>query len=256
MYTRKPQTDWRPAAWQNASSSINDYSTRLAHAARAWTNLRTFRNRAILGVLVLLGLFILYRAVWLTSWYWPYRLLHGYLAEQLPLAAPWAIDTLALLLASLIAAQGAALLSFILWGKHRREMLALSLAGAVLHGCLGWHSHGRVAVDERGRVILRVVESPSGELKIVSHDFDPETGQRARAATEADLVMLDLQRRGIPVRRVGKSGPFRSTQGTINVYYKRRDARIVLYTGPRHPEVTGDLQRANDEILREFLRQP
>ncbi len=200
MYTRKSQTDWRPAAWENVSSSIHDYSTKLAHTARAWTNLRSFRNRAILGVLVLLVLFLLYRAVWLTSWYWPYQLLHSYLAEQLPMAAPWAIETLALLLASLITAQGATLLSFILWGKHRREMLALSLAGAVLHGCLGWYSYGRIAVDERGHVILRVVESPSGELKIASRDYDPETAQRTRVATSADLVMLDLQRRGVPMR--------------------------------------------------------
>lgn len=255
MYTRKTRNDWPPANWQNASSSSNDYSAKLSHAAREWTTLRSFRNRVIWGLLLLLGLFLLYRAVWLTSWYWPYRLLQSYLAEQLPMAAPWAIDTLALLLASLIAAQGAALLSFILWGKHRREMLALSLAGAVLHGCLGWYSHGRVVVDERGRITLRVVESQTGQLKLVHHDYDPETGQRARLATAADLVMLELQRRGVAVQRVGKSGPFRSTQGTINVYYTRRDGRLVLYTGPRHPEVTGDMPRATEEVLREFLNQ-
>ena len=102
---------------------------------------------------------------------------------------------------------------------------------------------------------MRVVESPTGQLKIVHHDYDPETGQRARRATEADLVMLDLQRRGIAVQRVGKSGTFRSTQGTINVYYTRRGGQLVLYTGPRHPEVTGDMPRATEGVLHEFLNQ-
>jgi len=158
---------------------------------------------------VLMGLFLLYRAIWLTSWYWPYRLLHRYLAEQLPMAAPWAINTMAMLMALLIFAQGAALLSFVLWGKHRRETLMLVLAGVVLNAGLGWYSHGRVVVDERGHVIVRVVESPTGVLKVVDREFDAETGRRARIATETDLVMLDLQRRGVKVRRVGKGGPLR-----------------------------------------------
>jgi len=62
----------------------------------------------------------------------------------------------------------------------------------------------------------------------VDRDFDVETGRRARIASEADLVMLDLQRRGVKVRRAGKGGPFRSAQGTINVYYTRRDGRVSL----------------------------
>jgi len=161
---------------------------------------------------------------------------------------------MALLMALLIFAQGAALLSFVLWGKHRRETLLLVLAGVLLNAGLGWYSHGRVAVDEQGHVIVRVVESPTGVLKVVDREFDAETGRRARIATEADLVMLDLQRRGVKVRRVGKGGPFRSAQGTINVYYARHDGRLALYTGPRHPEIGGDMQRATDEIIRDFLR--
>jgi hypothetical protein len=216
--------------------------------------LSKIRNRAIFGVVTIIGLFLLYRAVWLTSWYWPYRLLHRYLAEQLPMAAPWAINTMAMLMALLIFAQGAALLSFVFWGKHRRETLLLTLAGVLLNAGLGWYSHGRVVVDGQGQVIVRVVESSTGGLKVVEREFDVETGRRARIATEADLVMLDLQRRGVKVRRVGKGGPFRSLQGTINVYYTRRDGRVALYTGPRHPEVSGDMQLATDEIIREFLR--
>lgn len=215
--------------------------------------LRRIGNRALMGVGIMVVLFLAYRAVWLTGWYWPYRLLHGYLAENLPMAAPWLVDTLALLFATLIAMQGAAVVSFILWGKHRREMLALSLAGILLHGALGWYGYGRKAVDDSGKVVIRVVEMPTGYLKVVSRNFDPETGRPARLATETDLVMLDLQRRGVKVKRVGNGGPFRTAQGTICVYYTRRKGKIVLYTGPRHRDVTGDMPLANEEILREFL---
>ncbi len=155
----------------------------------------------------------------------------------------------------LIFAQGAALLSFVLWGKYRRETLLLTLAGVWLNAGLGWYSHGRAVVDGRGQVIVRVVESPTGALKVVDREFDVETGRQARIATKADLVMLDLQRRGVKVRRVGKGGPFRSAQGTINVYYARLDRRLALYTGPRHPEISGDMPLATDEIIQDFLRQ-
>ncbi len=63
--------------------------------------------------------------------------------------------------------------------------------------------------------------------------------------------MLDLQRRGMKVRRLGKSGPFRTAQGTINVYYTRRNGHLALYNGPRHPEVSGEVELATDEIIRE-----
>ncbi len=42
------------------------------------------------------------------------------------MAAPWLVGLLAMLVALLIFAQGAALLSFVLWGKHRGEMLGLT----------------------------------------------------------------------------------------------------------------------------------
>jgi len=249
------QRFWRPAIWRESNPSVAHSPVKLAMAPRVSLWLRRMRNRAICGVAVLIGLFLLYRAVWLTSWYWPYRLLYRYLAEQLPMAAPWAINTMAMLMALLIFAQGAALLSFVLWGKHRRETLTLVLAGVLLNAGLGWYGHGRVVVDERGNVIVRVVEGPTGVLKVVDREFDAETGRRARIATETDLVMLDLQRRGVKVRCVGKSGPFRSAQGTINVYYARHEGRLALYTGPRHPEISGDMRLATDEIIRDFLRQ-
>jgi hypothetical protein len=220
-----------------------------------WPWLRSLRNRAICGVLILVGLFLVYRAVWLTGWYWPYRMLQEYLRHQLPTAAPWAIETIAMLLATLMAAQAAAILSFVLWGKHKREMLYLSVAAVLVHGMMGWYSYGRVVVDDQGRVNIRVVEGSDGTLKVIDRTVDPETGQPARLATEADLVMLNLQRRKLNVRKVGRQGPFRTAQGTINVYWTRQDGRIVLYTGPRHPDVSGDMPRATDETLREFLQQ-
>jgi len=119
------QRFWRPAMWRESNAPVVDGAVKSPMAQRVRSWLRTMRNRAILGVITLIGLFLLYRAVWLTSWYWPYRLLHSYLAEQLPMAAPWAINTMAMLMALLIFAQGAALLSFVLWGKHRRETLLL-----------------------------------------------------------------------------------------------------------------------------------
>jgi len=248
--------DWRSARWNETNIPNLESRSKPTVAARALGWLRTLRNRAILGVLLLVGMFLFYRAVWLTSWYWPYRLLRGYFSEQLPMAAPWAVDTLALLVALLIFAQGAALLSFVLWGRGRRETLILTLAGILVHGGLSWYSHGRVAVDERGKVVIRVVESPDGKLKVIAREFDPVTGRRSRIATEADLVMLDLQRRGVKVRRLGKGGPFRTAQGTINVYYTRQDGKLALYTGPRHPEVSGEMPLATDEVIRNFLRQP
>jgi hypothetical protein len=236
------------------TSSATDPSA-LTATKTEWPWLRSLRNRALCGVLILVGLFLMYRAIWLTGWYWPYRMLQEYLRHQLPTAAPWAIETIALLLATLIAAQAAAILSFVLFGKHKREMLYLSLAAVLVHGMMGWYSYGRVVVDEQGRVNIRIVESPDGTLKVIDRIVDPETGQPARLATEADLVMLDLQRRNLKVRRVGHRGPFRTAQGTINVYWTRQGGRLVLYTGPRHPDVSGDMLRATDEILQEFLQQ-
>ena len=46
------------------------------------------------------------------------------------MAALWLAGLLAMLVAPLIFAQGAATLSFVLWGKHRRAMLGLALAGS------------------------------------------------------------------------------------------------------------------------------
>jgi hypothetical protein len=224
-----------------------------AEAARRW--LSSIKRRAIAGLLLLAGLFLLYRFIWLTAWYWPYRLISDYLRSRLPIAEPWMIESAALLACALLVAQAGAILSFIFLGRQKRVMIALIIIGAVLHGALGWYAHSRVVIDERGRVRVRIVERPDGTLKVVDSDFDPQTGKRARTATESDLVMLDLQRRGIPVREVGPTGPFRSAQGTINVYYTQRGGRVVLYTGPRHPDVSGDMPIATDEILREFLAQ-
>jgi hypothetical protein len=218
--------------------------------------LSPFWRRVILGVALLAGLFLLYRLVWLTGWVLPYGLISGYLQERLPMLASWQIETIALLVTSLVLAQAGAILSFVFFGKHKRLMLYFSLTLALLHGAIGWYGYGRVAVDERGRVRVRVVEGTDGRLKVIERDYDPETGRPARWATENDLVMLDLERRGIAVKRVGASGPFRSAQGTIIVYYTRRgDGRIVLYNGPRSREVSGDMQLATGEIISEFLAQ-
>jgi hypothetical protein len=201
------------------------------------------------------SLFLLFRFIWLTGWYWPYRLIHGYLEERLPMAEPWALQTMALLVAVLVAAEMGAIVSFILVGRHGRVVVGLAIAGVLVHGGLSAYSHGRVVVDDQGQVRVRVVEQPDGTLKVIDRKFDPETGRASRWATEADLVMLDLQRRGKRVERVGPEGPFRSAQGTIIVYSTRRDGQIVLYTGPRHRDVSGDMARATDEIIGEFLRQ-
>jgi hypothetical protein len=240
----------RPSGFESEAAT---HSSGLTENGRTW--LGVFWKRMLIGLALLGGLFLLYRFIWLTGWYWPYRMIRHYLEDRLPMADPWAVETLALLVAVLIAAQMGAIMSFVLLGRHQRLMIGLALAGVVLHGGLSWYSYGRVVVDEQGGVRVRVVEKPNGELKVIDRAFDPETGQRARVATEADLVMLDLQRRGLSVQRVGMKGPFRSAQGTINVYYTRRDGQIILYTGPRHPEVSGDMPRATDEMLRDFIRQ-
>lgn len=245
--------NWKKAPFATSSNESPLSSSPLV--ARVWSQWRSLRNRALGGLLILLGVFLVYRAVWLTGWYWPYRMLRNYLTEQLPMANPWAIETFALLLATLIAAQAAAIFSFVFFGKHKREMLYLSLAAVLIHGVLGWYSYGRVVVDERGHINIRVVERPDGTLKVISRPVDPETGRPARLANEADVVMLDLQRRGLPVQRVGGQGPFRTAQGTINVFWTRQAGRVVLYTGPRHPDVSGDMPRATDAILHEFLQQ-
>ena len=150
-----------------ATSSENSYPLSFAPSAEAVSSRwRLLRNRAICGVLILLGLFFVYRAVWLTGWYWPYRMLRNYLTEQLPMAAPWALEMFALLLATLIATQAAAIFSFVLFGKHKREMLYLSLAAALIHGMLGWYSYGRVVVDEVGRAVDRVDDPADAALAV------------------------------------------------------------------------------------------
>ncbi len=244
---------WRGKASDHSSSDELFHSQ---EAALKQARLSPFWRRAILGVAVLVGLFLLYRLVWLTGWVLPYHLIASYLQERLPMLASWQIETIALLITSLVLAQAGAILSFVFLGKHKRLMLYFSLALALLHGAMGWYGHGRLAVDERGRVRVRVVEGTDGRLKVIERDYDPETGRPARQATENDLVMLDLQRRGISVSRVGAAGPFRSAQGTIIVYYARlSDGSILLYSGPRSPEVQGDMRLATTEIINEFLAQ-
>jgi len=238
-----------------STASADELPEQTAAAVKR-SRLSPFWRRVILGVALLTGLFLLYRLIWLTAWVLPYGLICGYLRERLPMLAPWQIETIALLITSLVLAQAGAILSFVFFGKHKRLMLYFSLSLALLHGAIGWYSYGRLAVDEKGRVRVRVVEGTDGRLKIIERDYDPETGRPTRRATENDLVMLDMQRRGIAVKRVGATGPFRSAQGTIIVYYLRRsDGRIVLYTGPRSPEVNGDMQLATAEIISQFLTQ-
>lgn len=225
-------------------------------AATKPSRLSLFRRRLILGIALLAGLFLLYRLVWLTGWVLPYGLISGYLQARLPMLASWQIETMALLLTALVLVQAGTILSFIFFGKNKRLMLYFSMALALLHGAIGWYSYGRLAVDESGHVRVRVVEGSDGKLKVIEHDYDPETGRPARWASENDLVMLDLERRGASVQRVNASGPFRSRQGTIIVYYtRRRDGRIVLYTGPRSPEVNGEMGLATNEIISAFLEQ-
>lgn len=214
-----------------------------------------FKQRVALGLAILVGVFLLYRSIWLTSFYGPYSLILSYLKERLPMADTWSLELLAGLGALFVCAHAGAIMSYVLFGKHKRLMLGLTLSCVVLNALIGWYSYGRVAVDEQGRVRVRVVERPDGSLKVIDRDFDAETGQRAHAATENDLVMLDLQRRGVKVRRVGMEGAFRSAQGTINVYYTRRDGRIILYNGPRHTDVSGDMPKATDEIIEAFKHQ-
>src|SRR5262245_12113723 len=67
----------RFAAWQGLFNDPNPsppLSTNAEPLPRDWPWLRALRNRAICATLILIGLFLVYRAVWLTSWYWPYRL--------------------------------------------------------------------------------------------------------------------------------------------------------------------------------------
>lgn len=195
----------------SAEEIIDSPSTaRTGSLAQSRVRRRSLGRRLAVGLILIVGLFLLYRVIWLTAWYWPYRLICDYLRERLPLAGPWAIETMALLTSLLIFAQAGALISFILFGRHKRLMLYLVLAGVLLHGSLGWYGYGRRIVDEKGQVRARVVERPDGTLKVIDSDFDAETGRRARWATESDMAMLDLQRRGIAVRQVSSAGPFRS----------------------------------------------
>ncbi|HKQ08186.1 MAG TPA: hypothetical protein VJ464_23880 [Blastocatellia bacterium] len=248
---RKRQTSACPSA-----TRADDVRDNRAATSVQRSRLSRFWRRVILGVALLVGLFLIYRLLWLTAWVLPYGLISSYLAARLPMLASWQIETMALLLTALVLVQVGTILSFVFFGKHKRLMLYFALALALMHGAIGWYGYGRLAVDESGHVRVRVVEGTDGQLKVIEHDYDPETGRAARWATENDLVMLDLERRGIRVKRVGAAGPFRSPQGTIIVYYTRRsDGRIVLYTGPRSSEVNGDMGLANNEIIREFLAQ-
>lgn len=236
----------------NRLSSVWPFNLRNAHTGFPASS---FRRRVVIGLILLVGLFLLYRFIWLAGWYWPYQLIKEYMRERLPVVDPWAIETIALLACALLVLQAGAILSFIFFGRQARLMAILIVAGALVHGAIGWYSYGRVAVDEEGHVRVRVIERMDGTLKVIDRDFDPVTGKRARWATANDLVMLELQRRGELVRQVSSVGPFRSMQGTINVYYTRRGDKIILYTGPRHPDVSGDMSVATEEILREFLAQ-
>jgi hypothetical protein len=246
---RKTVSDWPESATDTEGRDVKEQAERMA--ARR----RPIHQRVLLGLGLLAALYLLYRFIWLAGWYWPYRLICDYLKNRLPMTAPWVIESAALVVCVLAVAQAGSIVSFIIFGRHKRLMLGLVAAGIVVHAGLGWYSHDRVAVDERGRVRVRVVERPDGSLKVIDRDFDPETGRPAHWATDADLAMLDLQRRNQTVTRVGLKGPFRSLQGTIIVYYTRRDGRIVLYTGPRHRDVSGEMQLATDEVLADFVKQ-
>jgi hypothetical protein len=261
MLNRHPQRTRSAAAQPDYQAGrtgedfLDSMETAAAGVARSGRRRVSLRRRLILGLLAITGLFLLYRVVWLTAWAWPYSLICDYLREHLPLAGPWAIQSMALALCALLFAQAGAIASFVLFGRHKREMLILVVAGALVHAGLGWYGYERVAVDEEGRVKVRVVERPDGSLKVIDRNFDPETGRRARWATPGDLVMLDLQHRGVSVERVAPSGPFRSPQGTIIVYWAQRGDRIALFTGPRHRDVSGEMQLATEEILRMFIEQ-
>jgi hypothetical protein len=249
--TRKSRAD----AYSSAASA-NDFRRESAVTSVKQSRRLSFRQRVIVGVALLAGLFLLYRLVWLTGWILPYRLISGYLEEQLPMLSSWQIETIALLLTVLVLAQVGTILSFVFLGKNKRTMIYFVLALALLHGAIGWYGYGRLAVDDSDHIRVRVAEGSDGKLKVIERDYDPETGRPARWATENDLVMLNLERRSISVARVGATGPLRSPQGTIIVYYTRRsDGIIVLYTGPRSPEVSGDMMLATSEIIREFLAQ-
>jgi hypothetical protein len=257
---RKKTMTVNPSSDRVTAATTSDRNSQSVETTPAWVTkgrawLRSFGRRLVVGLICLSGLFLLVRFIWLTGWYWPYRLIHGYLSEQLPMAEPWAIQTLALLVAVLIAAEIGAILSFILVGRHGRVVIGLVMVAVLAHGGLSWYRHDHVMVDDQGHVRVRVVESPDGTLKLIDRAFDPETGRAARWATEADLVMLEVQRNNRRVERVGPEGPFRSAQGTIIVYYTRRDGPIVLYSGPRHQDVSGDMPQATDQIINEFLRQ-
>lgn len=245
-----------PSSESGAVSPMPAAAGESAKPKQTWKQwLRTAGRRVILGAALLAGLFLIYRLLWLTSWYWPYYLIRTYVRDHLPMAPPWAAETLAACVGILVLAQAGSILGFIFFGTHKRLMIAVVLAGLAAHAGLGWYSYGRAAVDDQGQVLIRVVERPGGALKVIDRDFDPETGRRARQATPNDLVMLDLQRRGVKVVRVGANGPFRSPQGSIVVYYTRVDGRIRLYSGPRHRDVTGDMPLATDQVLREFVNQ-
>lgn len=258
-WSRNGEASSSPAASAtpgNAASEKPEVSGKPACAEPAWRKwFRTAGRRVLLGAAVLTGLFLLYRLLWLTSWYWPYVLIRSYVSDHLPMAPPWAAETVAACVGILVLAQAGSILGFVFFGTHKRLMLALALAGLLLHAGLGWYSYGRVAVDSQGRVQIRVVERPGGALKVIDREFDPETGIRSRWATKNDLIMLDLQRRGVGVVRVGASGPFRSPQGSIIVYYARAGGRLRLYSGPRHHEVSGDMKLATEQVLRAFINQ-
>ena len=211
--------------------------------------------RLMIGLALLAGLFVLYRVVWFYSWSWPYQLICEYMRARLPLASPWLIESFAVMICVLLLAQLGSIARFILLGRNRREMAILVGVGALFHAGLGWYSSDRALVDEMGRICVQVVERPDGTLKVINRNYDPETGRQARVATENDLVMLEFQRTGRKVKRVGKQGPFRSHQGSIIVFYEKRDGCIYLYDGPRHSDVEGDMQLATEEILRQFMRQ-
>jgi hypothetical protein len=122
------------AAGRDFESQAEAPTTPMTTRVQAWLN--SLWHRAIIGLALLGVLFLLYRFIWLTGWYWPYRMILHYLQARLPMAEPWAIEMMALLVAVLVAAQMGAILSFIFLGRHQRLMIGLALAGVLLHGGL------------------------------------------------------------------------------------------------------------------------
>ena len=80
------------------------YTRRVSHdptISRLGTAERQHCRKFAAPQMILIGLFPAFRAVWLTGWYRPYRSPHQYFSERLPMAAPWLVGLLAMLVAPL-----------------------------------------------------------------------------------------------------------------------------------------------------------